>query len=243
MRSEDAPEIRALPLFRSMAAEAFADLVRGAYLQTIPPQIELIREGGRPDFLHVLVEGHVELHAGWGPRSTTMAVLAPVTTFILAATITDRPYLMSARTLGPCRVALIPTEDVRRSFALDRDFARAIVTELALGFRRAIRHTKDLKLRSALERLANYLLRRDAETGGTGRFDLPFEKRLLASLLGMTPENLSRAFAGLRAYGVEAEGSRIRLADREALDRLARPSALIDAPETWEGMPVPATSF
>jgi len=129
----------------------------------------------------------------------TGAVLTPVASFILAATISDRPYLMSARTMEKSRIALIPGEDVRRAFSDDREFATAIVVELAGGFRSAIRHAKDLKLRSSVERLANYLLRFDAQAGSTGSFDLPTEKRLLASLLGMTPENLSRAFAEMQA--------------------------------------------
>ncbi len=231
MRSEDAPQIRELALFRTMEAGAFDALIRGAYLQTFPPQVQLIEEGAQSDFLHIIVEGAVEMFASWNRRETTMMVLAPVSTFVLAATITDRPYLMAGRTIERSRIALIPTEDVRRAFVTDREFAKAIVTDLARAFRSSVRHTKDLKLRSSLERLANYLIRRDAETGGTGSFELPFEKRLLASMLGMTPENLSRAFAGLRPYGVAVDQARVTLNKPEDLRRLARPSPLIDDPE------------
>ena len=57
------------------------------------------------------------------------------------------------------------------------------------------------------------------------------EKRALASLLGMTPENLSRAFHTLAPYGVEVEGSEIRLAKRRDLETLAKPNLLIDDPD------------
>lgn len=83
------------------------------------------------DFLHVLIEGSVELHAAWGGSQTTMAILQPVTTFILAATITDPPRLMSARTLEKTRVILPPSEDVRAIFRRDRAFADAVVVEPA----------------------------------------------------------------------------------------------------------------
>jgi CRP/FNR family transcriptional activator FtrB len=230
MRAEDVPEIRQLALFRTMADEAFESLIRGAYLQTFPPSVELIREGDGPDFFHVLVEGDVELFARWSSRETTMATLAPIATFILAATITDRPYLMSARTLAKSRVAMIPSEDVRRVFSEDRAFANAIVMELAHGFRDAVRNAKNLKLRSSVERLANYLVRGYESAGGN--FTLPHEKRLIASVLGMTPENLSRAFGSLRAYGVQVDGSRVRLADIDTLRRLAKPTPLIDDPSS-----------
>lgn len=231
MRSEDVPEIRGLPLFRTMAPASFEALFRGAYLQTFPPQVQLIGEGDASDFLHVLTEGAVELFASWNWRETTMAVLVPVASFILAATISDRPYLMSARTMEKSRIALIPGEDVRRAFSDDREFATAIVMELAGGFRSATRHAKDLKLRSSVERLANYLARTDAQMGRTGTFDLPTEKRLLASLLGMTPENLSRAFAALRPYGVTVNAARVTIARKDELLALAKPTPLIDDPD------------
>jgi hypothetical protein len=52
--------------------------------------------------------------------------------------------------------------------------------------------------------------------------------RRLASLLGMTPKNLSRAFKGLRAYGVSVSGNRIAIGNRADLERFAKPSLLID---------------
>lgn len=228
MRPDDLPELRALALFHEMSDPAFEALVRGAYVQTFPPQVQLITEGDPADFLHVVLSGQVELFASWADRETVMSIIGPVSTFILAATIRDQPYLMSARTVEKARVALIPSEDVRAVFRIDSAFARATVTELAACFRASIKHSKDLKLRSALERLANYLLR---EAGARGpRFELPVSKARLASFLGMTPENLSRAFATLSQYGVKVEGATITLGAPAELARLARPTPLIDDP-------------
>ena len=84
------------------------------------------------------------------------------------------------------------------------------------------------KLRGCLERVANYLLAQSARQGDPHHIVLPYGKRVLASLLGMTPENLSRAFAQLADYGVQVRGPEIHLARPRALERLARPSPLID---------------
>lgn len=156
-----------------------------------------------------------------------MDTLRPVSTFILAATIRDAPYLMSARTLEKSRLVLIPSTDVRQVFVTDPSFARSIVTELAGAYRVVVKAQKDLKLRSSIERLANYLLRRRAETGADV-FELGVEKRRLASYLGMTPENLSRAIRSLAPYGVEIDGSRVAIRTAADLERLAKPHPLID---------------
>lgn len=220
-------EVRKLALFADLEIDNFQTLMRGAYVQNFPPRIDLISEGDPPDFLHIVVSGAVDLFSTWNGRETSMATVRPVSTFILAATIKDAPYLMSARTLEKSRIILLPSEDVRRVFDEDACFARAIVSELAQCYRAVVKNTKDLKLRTSLERLANYLLRQARATGGA-EFDLRMEKRRLASFLGMTPENLSRAFRGLEPYGVVVNGNRILISDPDDLVRFAKPSPLID---------------
>ena len=228
MRESDIPGIRELELFSTMSEETFARLFRGAYVQTFPPQVELTTEGDPADFLHVLVSGRVELHARWNRRETSMATVRPVSTFILAATIKDAPYLMSARTMRKSRIVLLPSADVRAAFEADHGFARAVVLELATAYRSAVKTTKNLKLRNSQERLANYLIRCRRREGGSPVFRLEIEKRRLASYLGMTPENFSRAIRALRPYGVEIDGPEVRITDMEALLSLARPNPLID---------------
>lgn len=222
------PELRRLDLFADMEQRHFEALMRASYVQTFPPQVELITEGDRSDFLHVVLSGSVELFSRSNRRETAMQVIRPVATFILAATIKQAPYLMSARTIEKSRIVLLPSQDVRSVFAQDSHFARAIVTELAQSYRVVVKLQKNLKLRTSLERLANELLRRQADAGGAELFELGVEKRRLASFLGMTPENLSRAFRGLKPYGVTVDGTRIRIADRDDLVRFARPNPLID---------------
>ena len=221
-------DVRGLHLFSEMADEHFLSLMRGTYVQNFPPQIDLIAEGDPSDFLHVVLSGSVELYSGWNGRETTMAIVRPVSTFILAASIKDAPYLMSARTLEKSRIALIPSQDVRAIFEQDHDFARAIVSELAQCYRSVIKSTKDLKLRNSLEQLANYLLRLQSGMGGSASFDLPIEKRRLASQLGMTPENLSRAFKGLQPYGIDVNGATVTIRDQQDLVQFAKPTVLID---------------
>jgi len=220
-------EVRDLALFADMDQANFEALMRVSYVQNFPPRIDLITEGESPDFLHVVVSGAVDLFSSWNGRETSLATVRPVSTFILAATIKDAPYLMSARTLEKSRIILLPSEDVRQVFEKDGAFARAIVAELSQCYRAVVKNTKDLKLRTSLERLANYLLRQMGRTGSNA-FGLTMEKRRLASFLGMTPENLSRAFKGLEPYGVRVDGNHIKITETEDLKRFAKPSPLID---------------
>jgi CRP/FNR family transcriptional activator FtrB len=104
----------------------------------------------------------------------------------------------------------------------------AVAEELAGCYRGLVRALKNQKLRGGAERLANYLITQRHRQGGEPTFTLPHEKRVLASLLGMTPENLSRAFATLADYGVQVAGPQVTIARPVVLERLAKPTPLID---------------
>ncbi len=230
MRRSDRDLARALPLFCNVSAAHFDRLMNAAFLQQFPPHVVLIEEGNLPDFLHIVEDGTVELFSRSAERETTLDIIRPVTTFILAAVIRDEVYLKSARTLTPARILMLPAATVRDVFDCDAHFARAIVTELAARYRSLVRALKDQKLRTGVERLANWILEEDQRQGGHGRVILAHEKRTLSSRLGMTPENLSRNLADLSAHGVAGRGREIVISDREALQRLAKPNPLIDGP-------------
>jgi CRP/FNR family transcriptional activator FtrB len=232
MRAADAKIVRDLPLFSGMQKAHFESLIGAGYLQRFPPRVTLLHEGERPDFLHVLVEGAVEVFSASGARETTLSFLAPPAAFILAAVVLDRLYLKSARTTEASVVVLIPAEAVREVFDRDPAFARALVAELALRYRAIVKDLKNQRLRTGLERLANWIVVQHDACGRPASFRMPIEKQALAHLLGMRPENLSRCLAELAGVGVDVAGPVIAVRDPAALRALARPNPLIDDPAT-----------
>lgn len=231
MRVEDQKEMRELPLFAAVRPEHLEPLLHSSFLQRFPAHAELVGEGEPADFLHVVVDGQVEVFSRYGKRETTIAVLTRNDSFILAAVLTDRPYLKSARALTSARILMMPAELVRRTVEVDAGFAHALMTELACAYRSVVKELKNQKLRSSLERLAAWLIRTDTELGGTGTFELPYEKRVLAARIGVAPEVLSRSFASLVAYRVKVVGKTITIGDRQALSKLAPFNPLIDDPD------------
>jgi CRP/FNR family transcriptional activator FtrB len=219
VRPAERPEIARLPLFVEMDEAERERIFSGSFLQVFPPQLTLFELGQRADFLH---------YATSAGRDTTMRIVEPVSSFILAAVVTDMPYLMSARTLAQSRILLVPAALVREVIKQDTALMQATMHELALGYRDLVRALTDMKLRQSAERLGNLILLQELRQGGTGLVQLKAEKRLLASLLGMTPENLSRAFGVLASHGVVVDGVTVRIVDRAALEEFSRPDPVQD---------------
>ena len=228
MRPSDRKLVRALPLFSGMSEANFTELLNAAFLQRFPQHVTLIHEGDPPDFLHIVVDGTVELFGTHAGHETTLDIIEPVATFILAAVIRDEVYLKSARTLSPAQILMIPATALRDVFSRDAAFSHAVVNELADRYRDIVRLLKNEKLRTSAQRLANWILQANLHQQNQGHIELKFDKRVLASYLGMTPESLSRNLAMLAQHGIVSSGRDITVKDAKALQQLAKASTLID---------------
>jgi CRP/FNR family transcriptional regulator, transcriptional activator FtrB len=230
LRAHELTQLRCLPLFSEMAAESLERLLDAALLQQFPTGVILIHEGNHADFLHVLVDGLVEIFTEQDGGEWGISLIHPVSTFILAAVVSDQPYLNSARTLTDSRVLLIPAQRVRAVFDQDVAFARIVARELASAYRSAVKKLKGCMARSSVERLANWILTEARSDANQGNIVIPFDRSTLASHIGTTRENLSRSLALLTEHGVRIRGREIVIDDREQLETFARPQRFIDDP-------------
>jgi CRP/FNR family transcriptional activator FtrB len=230
LRAHELLQLKSLPLFSEMTAQSLESLLDAALLQQFPTGVTLIREGDQADFLHVLVDGLVEIYTEQAGGEWGISLINPVSTFILAAVVSDQPYLNSARTLADSRVLLIPARRVREVFDQDVAFARIVARELAFAYRGAVKKLKGYMARSSVERLANWILTEASRDNTQEVVVIPFDRGTLASHIGTTRENLSRNLALLTEHGVRVRGREIVMDRKELLESFARPQPLIDDP-------------
>ena len=230
MRADEQQVSASLPYFEGLAQSSVRQLLDGAHLLRYPAQTDLIRQGDVPQFLHIIAEGRVELFTRYRDRETTVDVIHEADSFILAAVFLDKTYLKSARSLTPVRLLQVPASAVRAVFHRDPGFAAKCATDLSQGYRRLVKEISNLKLRSSLERLANWLLHHARQQDASTAFAIPFDKKTLAAKLGIAPEVLSRNFAALAAHGVKISGKSVAITDLARLEALAQPAPAIDDP-------------
>ncbi len=208
-----------------------AILARLALLSSVVTASEnavLCAQGDQAEHLFILLEGQVIL-SNTAPNGTTalVEVIQPGGHFILATLLAQLPLLLTAQATTVSRLIAVNAEELMRLMRTEPAVAAAIMRAEALDFSAMVRQVCDLKLRTTAQRLGCYLLalsHTKAENSATLR--LPYDKRLLAARLGCRQENLSRAFAALRSFGVETHGARVILHDIASLRDYSAPDAL-----------------
>ncbi len=232
MRHDDIETVSRLPIFSDMSRADLDPLLQAAFLQRFPTGVLLAQQGMRADFLHGVVVGSVEIFASYGEAEGTVGIQRAGSVLLLGSVIDDQPLINSARTLDSSQILMVPAEPVRQLLRAHPGFALAIARELAREHRVALKELQSQKLRTSLERLANWILQMRRERGGSSGFVLPFQKRTLASLIGTSPENLSRNFQALADNGAQVRGNRLMITDIEKILSLARPAPELDHLDT-----------
>lgn len=223
MRAQDLKLLETTRFYETVGRDAMERLTRNAFVQLVPKDGLLFMQGDAPEFVHLVLSGRISLGADdAGGHATVVEIFHEGQLFILAAAILSKPYLLTARALSEARVLMIPVETFREMLDAEPRLARALVDVLAGHWRLLVRQIKSLKLHSAAERLATYLVIRTDAREGAATIRLDEELRIVASRLGMTPESLSRAFTALRPHGVASRGRSVTVDDIGALRRVCR---------------------
>jgi len=222
-------DFKAIRLFGEAPDVHLQRLAHLAWQERLAPRAMVIEQDASCEALYALLEGTVEVFSGFDEQETVIDVVGPGSVLLLACVVTAIPYIASARTLSPARILAVPALAVRELFDGDKTFARGVAGELSRGSCRMLLDLKSLKVRTSIERLADWLISAaDGHGNGSGKseFRLPFGKRTLASRLGMTPECLSRSLRSLGAHGVHVRGREVTVADRAALVAFAGQDAV-----------------
>ncbi len=218
LRPDEMAHIAELPLFVGLAPDLLAIALAEATLLRCQCSEMLFHQGGHPHFLHVVVDGEIGMYGiGCEGEETVVDILKRGDIFITAAALTGRPYLMSAKAVSPARVLLLPAERLRRDLQAVPELAIAIICGLATNFRTMVREVKQLKLKTAAQRLGIYILSLTPRRSGMAVVWLPHSKSLIAARIGIRPETLSRTFCTLRDLGVQVCGAKIIVEDVECL--------------------------
>ncbi|WP_425502215.1 Crp/Fnr family transcriptional regulator [Peteryoungia desertarenae] len=200
---------------------AMASMLEIANISSYEARDVLFREGEPADCFYTVLSGYVRLYRlNKDGREADIRICGPGDIFAECLLTLGDTYLYNAQAAENVTLARFDLGRVRQLAEQEKDVAKAIMRSLSDHLRGTMDCIANDRLQTAPQRVAHYLLTHCGAEEGPGSVRLPFQKSLLAGMLGLAPEALSRAFSSLRKVGVTVRGRTIQISDISALKQI-----------------------
>ena len=220
-RNPRADIARGLALFRGVNERRIATAVRDARLVSLRSGDALLQRGGPLPGLCVLAAGSLKLSVSAPPRDErVLGLIAAGESLGEAAAMRAAPAPFDAVAVTDAEVLAIPVEAIELLVRRDAVFARNLLDRLAAEILRLLADIEAGMLQRAPQRLASYLCNLAGSDGGSvRRVSLPVSKTVVAAMLGVKKETLSRLLRDLSERRLIAVSRReITILDRARLE-------------------------
>jgi CRP/FNR family cyclic AMP-dependent transcriptional regulator len=224
-------KLRAERIFCDLPATALQTFENIKYATAYPPRAVLFVEGQLPRGIFVLCKGSVKLSINSpGGRTMIVKLAEPGEVLGLSASISGKPYEVTAETIDPCQVNFVKRDDFLKFLKEDVEVCFKVAEQLGEKYHNACKEVRSLGLsHSAAEKLATLLLEWSAKNGEAAKPEPRLKIRLtheeIAQMIGTSRETVTRLFAELKKHQiVQTKGSTLVIRNTEALRDIANPN-------------------
>ncbi len=221
-------KMRAEHIFCDLPTNALQAFESIKYATAYPKGAVLFVEGQAPRGIFVLCKGRVKLSICSTDGKTLILKIAEAGEVLgLSATVSGKPYELTAETIDPCQINFVKREDFLRFLKEHSDACFRVAEQLSDKYNTACREIRSLGLsHSAAEKLAKLLLDWSARNGENAkaepRLKLALTHEEIAQMIGTSRETVTRLFAELKKRQiVQAKGSTLIIRNKAALKALA----------------------
>ena len=226
LSARDDAVLRGVRLFERLPDELRDLVLDGAKVGYFSKGTILFEQGDRATCFYIILSGWVKLYR-LQPNGTeaVIEIMGPGQAFAEVAMYLAGGYPATAEMAVGGRLATFSSASFIGLLHEHPALADAMLIDISNHLSRFIERVESSHCQTAPQRLADFLLRycsSDTPAGSPTPVDLPCAKQLVANLLGMQPETLSRALAVLRHHGVVVHDGRVWIQDQESLRHFVR---------------------
>jgi len=222
-------KLRADKIFCNLPQPTVQALEAIKYTTAYPKGAVLFVEGQAPRGVFILCRGRVKLSICSSDGKTLILKIAEAGEVLgLSASVSGKPYELTAETLGPCQVNFVKREDFLRFLREHNDVCLRVAEQLSEKYNTACHEIRSLGLsHSAAEKLAKLLLEWSLKNGGArqpDRMKLTLTHEEIAQMIGTSRETVTRLFADFKKRQlIQLKGSTLVIRNRGALENLVGP--------------------
>lgn len=225
MDQHDWQIVRSTPLFGAIPQEMAHSLIGNQAVRLFEKGTTLFQQGEPADSFFVVLDGWVKVfRITPDGNEAVVSVFRRGESFAEAAIFLGGRYPVSAEAVTTARLLRIDGDMLRKRIREQPDLALSMLASASYHLKALVEQIEQIKLLSAPQRIADFLIRLCPAREGSTTIELPYEKALIASRLGMKPESLSRALAKLRPLGVSVDRENVSIADIDLLVRFIETS-------------------
>jgi CRP/FNR family transcriptional regulator len=217
-------------LFCDLPSAALQQLSEITASATYPKGAVLFVEGQAARGLFILCTGHVKLSTSSADGKTLIVrVSEPGDLLGLPATISNRPYEVTAEVMEPTQANFISRADFLNFLRAHSEAALRAAQELSETYQAAFAEIRTIGLsHSAREKLARFVLdwcSQHPVKDGAVKFNLTLTHEEIAQMIGASRETVTRIFADFKKEGLlQVKGSAVTIKDKRGIEQLLQES-------------------
>ena len=219
-------QLRSENFFCALPEESLAAFNEIKHATVFPEGTVIFLEGQAPRGIFMLCQGQAKLSTTARDGKTFILRIAKAGEVLgLHASVTGKPYELTAKTMQPCQVNFVSREDFLPFLKMHGDVCLRAAQHISRDFQDACNVIRSVGLSHSIsERLAKFLLESSAEgqvANGAVRTKLALTHEDISQLIGTSRESISRTLSEFKKKEiVELKGSTLIIRNKPALERL-----------------------
>jgi CRP-like cAMP-binding protein len=222
LTADDLDIVSRIAVFAALKPATIRRIVAPATVVVLEERQALFHQGEPATAFFIVIDGWIKLYrVTLSGEETVIHVLTRGSSFAEAVAFTRSSYPATAEAVSNARAVRILADHLVHCIKDDPEIALAMIASTSQHLHHLVQQVEQLKAQSGVQRVAEFLASLCPIDCGPAMVALPYDKALIAARLGLKPESLSRAFAKLRAAGVEVIASHVAIRDVSRLHDLA----------------------